>query len=838
MFLNYLKLSLRLLARNPFFTGINVIGLAIGFASFYALWEFSTTELQSDQFHKDYDRIVRVGVNWRWTDDGGKTWGHIAIGPQRTYMADLAKFDQPDIESSVRIMNVSSFSGSTGVDHGNEVLVSISDAQTQQSIFLEKKVAYADRNLFTFFTIPLIYGQPDYVLSEPGFVVLSQSKAIKYFGERNPVGELLKLNDTTTLKVTGVYADLPHNSHFNFDIVISNQNLLTRWSDRAGFAWAHWYVRLREGAQLNALEINLNNKINEYYAETLRGFPQAKLDFFVQPLKEVAFSQSFGYDDFYPKSKTFLFTLAFIALSVLLMALVNYVNLTVTRTTRRLKEVATRKVSGAGVWDMMKQFITEAAVVNVLALFVAFTLIQLIRSPMSLLFNIHIADFSSLSSLTIVIFLVIVMAGILLSGLYPALISIAHHPRALFRISIASSGKRIIPSLLTVSQFAAALVFILFGFVVSLQLNHILNMETGIKKEEIIIVDAPIVKTKNFNQDFESWKKQISLQPDITALSSSSTIAGDRWDEHALHIKRVGAELFFGMDNAGVDENFIPLYEVGLISGRNFLLDDRADIVILSRFATVRLGFEDPQDAIGATVNLNQETDGDWLKAEVIGVFEDFRVVPLLNMNNSSTEYSNEGRGIVLLYRNKLFPDRVAKKIGLKLNTTKQIDEAIKAIESLYHQQFPENVFNWYFLDEHANQAYGNEKTARNQIILFTGLAIVIACMGLLGMISYKAMEKTKEIGIRKTMGANNTHIGNLLLNTTLKQLIASILIGLPLAYYLIQEYFKKFADHIVLQWWHFGLPVMILVTIMFLTISTVLWKAAKSNPVEALKYE
>ena len=137
MLLNYLKLSLRLLARNPFFTFINVIGLAIGFASFYALWEFSTTELQSDQFHKDYDRIVRVGLNWRWTDDGGKTWGHIAIGPQRTYIADLATLDYSDIESSVRVMNASSFSGS-GIGHGNEVLVSIADAQTQQSIFKEK----------------------------------------------------------------------------------------------------------------------------------------------------------------------------------------------------------------------------------------------------------------------------------------------------------------------------------------------------------------------------------------------------------------------------------------------------------------------------------------------------------------------------------------------------------------------------------------------------------------------------------------------------------------------------------------------------------------------------
>ena len=835
MFLNYLKLSLRQLVGNPFFSSINIVGLAIGFAAFYTLWEFSTSELKADQYHKDYDRIARIGLNWRWTDDGGKTWGHIKGGAQPVYLPGPALIDNPDIEAFVQIMNQPQFTESK-IGHGNQVIILIQNSQNQHIVFKEEKAVYACANLFSFFSIPLIYGQPDKVLNEAGFVVLSHSTAVKYFGEKDPTGELLGLNDTITLKVSGVYADLPHNTHLYFDLVIANQGFLNQWNSRDGWAWANWYVKLREGSQFALLESELNKKVNEYFAEILRQFPQAKLDFFVQPLSEVAFSQSYNFDNFYPKSRTFLFTLAFIALSVLLMALVNYVNLTVTRTTRRLREVATRKVSGAGVWDMVKQFITEAAVVNGLALVLALTLIQLMRTPMSVLFNIHIASLLSLSSLTLFIFLGITLTGILLSGLYPALISNAYHPRALFRISYTSSGKRIIPSLLTISQFAAALVFILFGFVVSLQLNHILKKETGIKKDEILIVDGPIVKSKNSNRDFEELKKQISRQPAVSAVSSSNVVIGDRWDD-PLVSRRVGADLFFGMDNAGVDENFIPFYELRLINGRNFLPDDRADVVILSRFAALRLGFEKPEGAVGLTVNLAKGSEMKWVNAEVIGIVEDFRVVSLLNMNESSTEYSDQGRGIVLLNQDKLFQRLEPQRIGLKISSTK-IEETISEIESLYRLQFPGNAFNWYFLDEHANLAYGNEKIARNQIILFTGLAIAIACMGLLGMISYKAVEKTKEIGVRKVLGAKTIHIGSLLLNATLKQIMISVVIGVPIAYYLIQQYFKKFSEHVVLQWWHYALPIVILLFIMLATIASVLYKAARSNPVEALKYE
>jgi putative ABC transport system permease protein len=223
MFLNYLKLSFRLLARNPFFTGINIVGLAIGFASFYTLWEYATTELKSDQYHKDYDHIARIGANWQWFEENKGTWGHLTFNFSSFFPRVRDEF--PEVKSFVRILQQPMFGPAfhSLVKHGTDLVMSVDDASNQSRVFKVEKAVYADSNLFTFFTIPLIYGQPDKVLSNANTVVLSQSTARKYFGEIDPSGKLIRLNDSTTLSVTGVYQGLPHYSHLDFEMVFSKR---------------------------------------------------------------------------------------------------------------------------------------------------------------------------------------------------------------------------------------------------------------------------------------------------------------------------------------------------------------------------------------------------------------------------------------------------------------------------------------------------------------------------------------------------------------------------------------------------------------------------------------
>ena len=259
MLLNYLKLSLRLLARNPFFTGINVIGLAIGFASFYALWEYSMTELKSDQYHKDYDRIARIGTNWQWTEDGGKTWGSVILGKSFPFLFPRVSEEYPEVQSTLRIIDQQRFEPAI-VNHGNKIIITIADQKGQPRVFKEEKVAYADPNLFTFFRIPLVYGQPEQVLNGANYVVLSESKAEKYFGKKDPTGELIKLNDSTTLKVSGVYEDLPHYTHLDFELVISNVGLQKKWS--TAIVWTTCYVKLNSTYFKN-FETNVSTDIDD-----------------------------------------------------------------------------------------------------------------------------------------------------------------------------------------------------------------------------------------------------------------------------------------------------------------------------------------------------------------------------------------------------------------------------------------------------------------------------------------------------------------------------------------------------------------------------------------------
>jgi putative ABC transport system permease protein len=833
MLFSYLKLSFRLLARNPFFTGINVIGLAIGFASFYALWEYSATELKSDQYHKDADHIGRIGTDWSWTEDGGKTWGHLVSGGAPSSLLPKVSDDYPEVESTLRILNQQLFSPVL-VDHDNKILITVDDQKTQPRVFKEEKVAYADSNLFTFFTIPLIYGEPDKVLTGANYVALSQSISEKYFGKRDPTGELLYLNDSITLKVSGVYKDLPHNTHLNFELVISNVALQHRWSAAPWWGMVGCYFKLGHRDFKN-FEANLNKRTTEYWAEVLRGNPNGKAFMFVQPLEEIAFSQNFLSDNFYAKSKPFLYTLACIAISVLAMAWVNYINLTVARTTRRFREIATRKVSGAGTSDMIRQFVIEAMVTNALAIFLSLTLLQFVKSPVGILFNIHIADISSLSSSSAVIFVLVILAGILLSGLYPAVISMAHQPRALFRLGALTQGKRFIPSLLTISQLASAIVFILLGFTVSIQLNHVLTRDTGINKNEVVVIDAPVLKPKNYIEILNSLKNQISNNSNVSSITCSLSDITEHQGAGGTNVKRRGADMHFGMDGNNVDEHYLPFYGIKLLAGRNFIENDKPDVILISRSAAVRLGFKSPEETVGSRINLDFDGEKD---AEVIGVFENFRNTSFLNMSQSNTSATDEGRGIIFTHKNHIFSEGLSNPEKISIRISQNFEGTMASIKVLFEQQFPGNAFTWYFLDEHINRVYVHEQTARNQIVLFTVLALFIACVGLLGTITNKAAEKTKEIGIRKAMGAQLHQIAQILLNTTVKQIVIATIIGIPVAYYLIQQYLEKYSERIVLQWWHYGLPVLILVTIMFLTISSVLWKAAKNNPVEALKYE
>ncbi len=831
MLFNYLKLSLRLLIRNPFFTGINVLGLAVGFASFFILWQYSTTELKSDEFHKDFERIVRVGSIFEFTDDG-KSRGSIPNGALAAFHAPMLANDFPQIGSYTRILQQPSFRMGLVkfAGFGGKIVISVDGKNQQEGLFEETQMIYADQNLFDFFTIPLLRGNKETVLQKANSVVLSKTTAAKYFGEADPEGKILVMNDTVLLTVTGVYQDLPRNTHLAFDLVVSNAGLESVWQN-SRYLFVSSYLKMNAASRLHDFEEEINKKHDQYWGIYSMEFPSWKFRMFIQPLNEIVFGPPHQYAYFQSKSKPILILLQAVSIFILFMAWINYINLSVSRMIKRMKEVATRKMSGAVAADFVKQFFIESILINMLAVGVAFTITQLVRVPLDVLLNIHIPEFVSITTSTWLIFALVVVMGILITGLYPILMSVSYTPRSLLMISKKAPKTRVMQTLLTTGQYSMALILIQWAFIVYLQLNYILHKNVGIEREQIVVIDAPLKKSSTYPTDFSYFLNEVRSISNVREATYSRQVVGDDNSEIVpIRAKVQGNSIRISMDsNGGVDQSFIPFYGIKMIAGRNFIPSDRSDAVILSRHGTERLGYANPEGAIGERVN-----DGAMV---IVGVMEDYRFSSLINPGVPSS-YAFAGRGICLVYDNANDSIRVTpEKISLKVQSM-DVGQIMDEVRLKYNASFPGNMFTWYFLDDHINKAYASDVINRNQIALFTLLAIGISCLGLLGMITTLAEDKTKEIGIRKVLGATAEQMGGRLVNDIFRQVYISVLIALPISYYLGNQYLERYLEKINLQWWHFSLPVFILLLIMLATIASVLYKAARTNPVESLRSE
>lgn len=834
MLLSYVKLSLRLLARNPFMTLINALGLSVGFAAFFILWHHSTSELKTDQHHSDFDKIVRIGIYYGWRDYSST--GRMTSGALRSYQPPLIANDFHQVKDFVRFLQQPQFN--TGlVGHSDEIVISLTDDGTRK-FFGEDQMVYADPNLFSFFTIPLRLGTPEDVLTQAGSVVISESRANQFFGDRNPLGEVVMVNDTIELMVTGVFQDLPHTTHLSFDMVASNVGLAAAWDAR--YALASGYFKFHQAASIPefAREIAAHGAKRYFLTQdvTRPDMVGYTLEMFVQRLTDIAFREPYEFDFRpKPKSKFILRTLQIVSALILLMAWINYINLGIPRLLKRMKEVATRKVAGAFSADFAKQFLVESCLINTVALMMAFTMMQLIRFPALEFLDVQVPEFGAMSLGTWYVFVLAALVGILIMGLYPAVMSSSFTSWGLFGFSRASSGGRTIQSVLTVCQYSTALVLILCAFSTYLQLNYILHKELGIRKEEVVILNSPVVTTSTYLSDFDFFMNQVRATPGVLDATSSFSVVGDL-QSSILTAGPVMAVV--GMDtNGGVDENFIPFYGIRLLAGRNFNANDREEAVIVSRYGAEKFGLRNPEDAVGLegqTYTVLQQ--GEPKPITIVGVIEDYRFRPYVNVGATSTE-GVTGRGVCLAYKNYLVPWFQPKKVSLRIEMSR-LKDALSGIEKNFVTAFPRNIFKWYFLNDHINKAYSNEKVTRNQIVFFAGIAIAISCLGLLGMMTLQAEEKTKEIGIRKSLGAGTWAIGRELMKNAIRQVSLAIVLALPVAWYLTNHYLDRYIDRINLQWWHFGAPVIMLLALMFATISSILIKAIRTNPVESLRYE
>jgi putative ABC transport system permease protein len=799
-----------------------VSGLAISFVVSFILWQHATYELKSDAFHPGADRIVRAGLVMRWTDDQS-SWEEVMLGINAPGLvkAIAGRYDD-DIEDYTRIFHQSNFNAELIADHGKQVILT-----SEKKSFVENKIVYADPNLFSFFHIPLLEGNPGDVLNDSNAVVLSERLALKYFGDIHATGKTIRLNSAIPLTVTGVFEDLPHNTHLIFDAVISSKRLKRSYDDRLEITVGgpHCYFKFKSGVNVEEFRERVNKASTDLLRKAMYENRYRTLELFFQPLAEICFSFH-RLDQHNPKSKYFLQMASTSAWVILVIGLVNYLNLMISSHGLRLKELAVKKTSGASFGDFCKQFIFESSLIHAIALVLAIIIMILIKTPAERLLDFYIAPWNDLSISVFFTTVSVFFLLVFLTGLYPALTFFKIHAGRLFKLARIYNADYNLIKILSVLQYGIAIVMLILAFTISHQLYFVMNQGQGIRNDNAVVIDLSLANVTP--KKITAFKQRLQQERSVEAYTFCQSIPGDNsYSLIGLKRKLSDPPVVFET-NGAVDPNFISFFNLEMVEGENFKNDStQRNAVILSEGAPERLGFKKRSESLGLT--LFSETG---VAIKVAGVVREYKLRPLLR---SSDHLFYEKTGIVLSY---LDPDNAInypKKLAVRFS---DYGAGIRNLKDIFETVFPGSAFIDYSLDTVINSQYYNYQMSRNQLVFFLVVTMLIALMGLYAMTSLKIVSKTKEIGVRKALGAGMGNIIWFLLNKSVGQIGVAALIALPGAFYILSQYFNDFDEHIQMSWYHFGIPLLVFLAVSWLPIASIVVKTARENPVQALRYE
>lgn len=826
MLLHYLILSFRLMIRNPAQTIINIAGLSLAITCFFVLWSYSNEGLGTDQYVDGSERTWRVGSYWRWKEDsnvGQMTCGVIPMDQTNPMLSDYS-----GRITYTRFLQQTAFDGGRTTTLSTENTVRV-ETDSLVTSFHEGNIIEADQNLFDFFSIPLRYGNRQTALAQANAVALSAHTAAKYFGQSNPVGRYITFNDSIHREVTAVFEDLPTTSHLDFTIVVSNVGNLSQWDIGRGL-WGRLYVRFEQASQLDEFNTMLQQNREKYWARERAAWIQSDGDHFLQPLTEIKFG-SFYYGDYFKHgSYLMLLTLRWLSLAIILVAWINYMNHTVTSINKRLKEIATRKASGALVKDAMIQFGLESLIIHAVALIASTTILQLASGSIQEILGLSPSALFTSKSLGILVSYILVCSFVVAS--YPASLSRSKSVKSLYWNARGFGWIPRVRSALSVFQFALSLSLIISALVVGNQLWGVLHHDLGIRKSDILVVNLPLPTSSEDPGRVQNLIADLRRQYKVTFCYS---IAGDASQFRIAPVHPTSNYVVQINMNGGVDETFVPLMGLQLIAGRNFVQNDRSDVVILSRYVVERLGFESPEKAIGFRLRMD---DRKVIDAEIVGVIEDYMLEPMVNYDETrNIAKTGNGDGICLTYKDGLYPELIPRKLLIQVDPGTTSAE-VSQIEARVQKTFFHYNVQALYLEDYINGAYNAERHFGLQVMVLMIFAIMISCLGFFGNVSNRIAEKTKEIGIRKVHGAGAFQLGLWLLKFSTLQAAVAIAVSVPAAYFFSLEYLKRYSVVFPLSWWYFAAPPVAFVAILLATVSGIIWTATKRNPIESLRYE
>jgi len=807
MFKNYFKTAWRNVKRHKAFSGINIFGLAIGIAACLLILQYVWFELSYEDFQVNKDRIYRVEQD-RY--DNGKLstqWAAGAFGVGNAFKDAI-----PEIEDYVKVVQ------------NRKVTTDVNN----QPLKIEK-VFFGSGSFFNIFTYPLIAGDKNTALKEPNTAALSETTAGKIFGTTNVVGKTLELNRNSNYKITAVYKDAPVNTQLKPDILLSYATFVKMTTDSSGngpeTAW-EWdgcltYLLLRKDANPKAVEKKFVPIAEKFVGADMKKFNSA-VTYNLQPLKDIHLYSHYMMEPGPNGDGKTVYLLLGVAFFIVIIAWVNYINLATARAITRAREVGVRKAIGSQRKQLIFQFLSESALMNGIALVLALLIVIAAIPGFNKLSGQQIS-FSLFSQTRFWLSLTaLFIMGVFLSGLYPAFVLSGFRPIEVLKGNMGSTKQSsVLRKSLVVFQFAASLFLLIGTLTVYKQIQYMRKQSLGINIDQTLVVAAPIVGIDStYLQKMTSFKEELSQHTSVKNITVSTSIPGEPVGWNAGGIKLVGAD-----ENTqkqyrviGVDYDYMKTYGLKLIAGRifskSFGTDDSA--VIFNRKAIEQLGFNKPEEA------LNKRIDFWGRRYTIVGVTENFHQQSL-----------QEAYEPLIL---RLIPD-VRGYLSVKTKGA-QANKTIDVVKAKWNKFFPGNTFDYFFLDDHFNDQYKADQRFGQVFGLFTSLAILVACMGLFGLASFTTLQRTKEIGIRKVLGASVISILKLLYREFAFLLLIAFVISVPLAWFTTSSWLQGYAFRINIHWLYFLLPFIFMIVIALITVSFQTIKAAIANPVKSLRTE
>lgn len=799
MIKNYLKIAYRNLIKHRTNSAVSIVGLSIGIACFLLLATYIFHELRYDDFQENKDRIARVNLMYQ---SGGGEAVNVAMTP--TGLGPVFSREFEEIEKAVRIYFMS---GNVPVKYQDKVLN-------------ERGLFFTDSTFFQVFSFPFVVGDPKTALSQPNTIVLDQTTAKKYFGSENPIGKTVELNGKYNLQVTGVVADVPSYSSIKFHGLASYSTLPRSRSEAFDSANEYTYLLLKPQASWTSLQRKIDRYVKDHLNDAQN--PDSKLGFNLEKFSRIHLYSEVSAGLESPGNHRYVKILSVVAILILLIACINFVNLVTARSVVRAREVGVRKALGAERSQVFGQYLYECGIITLTSMIVGFVIATLAFPSLSNLtstrLNLGVWPGASLPVFAVAVFIIVTI----LAGLYPAAVLSRFEPIKVLKGNMFSpKGGNRLRSFLVVFQFSVSVLFIVGTLVANQQMNYIRNKKLGVDPSQIVVLD---LGTGIPSQKIASIKQALLSNASVKSVSASYDTPLNIQGGYSISAADKPEGFEMSITAIPVEKDFVKTLGMKLVVGEDF---SDADILkanvdsfalreypfILNESAAKALGWK-PQEAIGKMVNMNGR------RGPVKAVAEDFHFRSL-----------HEKIGpIAMIPEYDYFGKLLVKTSGTEASEN--------VIKNLWTANFPGMPLELHFLNEEFDTMYQAENRVSSLLTIFSGITILITCLGLFALIAFIVQQRTKEIGIRKVLGATATNVVVLLSQEFVKLTLIALVIASPLAWYVMNEWLGGFAYRINIGWWVFALTAIISLAVAFFTVGFQTFKASLANPVKSLKSE